>query len=130
MALPFLKSVATFAIFAQLLCGNVPLGQISQQESVISHVSVAFDDSGLHPMNPHPSENTCQPDGRCLRSLSGVSIPQIQNVQNVSHSPFATIAYINDVSSFPRAYSPPIHPGAVFDEYGILAHKSLVALRL
>lgn len=130
MALPFLKSIATFAIFAQLLCGNVSLGQISQQENIISHVSVVSDDSGFQSANSHHSENKCQPDGKCLRSLSGVSIPQIQDVRSVSNSPVSPIAYIDSTFSFLRSYSPPVRPGAVFDEYGNLAHRSFVVLRL
>lgn len=136
MALPFLKSIAVFAIVGQLLCGNVVLGSTLQQENVAAHSNISSEGfvsqiANLHSANSHHDKNTCQPDEKCLRSLSGVSVPQIQDEKSGSNTFFSpALDSVTKAFFLQVVYSPYIVPRTPLVPYGNLYHQLLVVMRL
>lgn len=130
MPLPFLKSIAGVAIFAQLFCGNVALGSTFHQEYATPHSNISSDDSAFHSQNSRHNESICQPGAKCLRSLSGVSIPKIQDGEGRDSDFFSTtLDGIIKIFSLEVAYSPPFVPSTLRMPRS-LDSQSLVVLRL
>lgn len=123
----FFKSVAVVAVFAQLLCGNVSVESTFRQDSPPSHTGTSTQNSDSHSQE---DDSQCEIDGKCLRSLSGVSAPQIRDADGVSCD-IVPIIFMKamDVSPFLESCSTSVFR-IPFIVQRDLAHRSLVVLRL